>query len=545
MSLGKRLSFVTSGLAAFGFALWAAASNLDEAKDAEELAVVVDDAHRVAQPEEIWSPQIRPAKEAERVEYFVDGEPHSGTVELDSLSPGYHFLETRLTRRGGRTERITDTALVGPFGERWADEPGCGVALSISERALKDALLPMVEEMALSKLRDNSFMGPSTRFEKLDFELRPNSLRFEVALQGKNRVTAEGRLLVRRRGPRHLEVRLLHLGHVSFTGETREDADMAGAALGAAVAGPVGAIAGLYLVDGYVDDKAREEIRKAIKQGLSQASQLPLIPERIELLPDRPASAVELAFCDELEIAPGGITGRLAVRPGASRIEQGWPVPGPVVAGATLPEDGPAEQGIRLDLTLDTVNALLDVWSANGLLDELIDESGMQARANVALEEWTLLHLEDIDLGGPPVLSMDGGTEDAWAIALANLRVDLSGVDLSNWGQVALAGRGVVRPVWDDEAGRLRLSGGVDDLSVTCVRETPEGSRLVSCLGPMLELGDFRERIDASLAPGSGQLPSLDVRQLVEQRSGGAFALGSLKVSRPNPGVLRFDGSLD
>ena len=35
MTLQKRLAFVGSGLAAFGFALWAAASNLEEAKDAE------------------------------------------------------------------------------------------------------------------------------------------------------------------------------------------------------------------------------------------------------------------------------------------------------------------------------------------------------------------------------------------------------------------------------------------------------------------------------------------------------------------------------
>jgi hypothetical protein len=399
--------------------------------------------------------------------------------------------------------------------------------------------------MALGELRRNAFMGPNTRFERLHVELVPAGLRFSVVVAGKNRVRADGWLMVKRRGDRNLQLRLLNLSGVSFTGETRETADMAGAALGGAVAGPLGAVAGMWLVDGYVSDKAREEIEKAIEKGLRQASEVALFPETVELVQGRPESAVSLAFCDEVEVMPEGITGRLAVQPVAMRIEQGWPVPGPVLAGVSLPDDGPVEEGVRLDLSLDLTNALLEVWTANGLLDALLDGSSLQARTNEKLGQWTTIEVTDVDLGLPPVLAPRGGSATGWAIGLADLRLGLRGIDTTDWGDVLLAGRGVVEPHWSEERGRLSLTGQVDDLSITCARERAHGTRLVACLGPLLELGDVADRVNEAVAPGREGLPSLDVRGLVSTRSQGLLELGTLVVTRPAPGVLRFVGAVD
>lgn len=543
--MANGLAYSLTGLVTFGVALWAAAGNLREASQTPTLSVEVARANVVAS-EGQWDGRVEPAALAPRTRLHLDGEPiEAGPIDLSTLGPGYHFVETRLERRGGRRERIVDGVLVGPFADRTGEDATCGVALSLSAPTLVDALVPTLKEMALPELRRNQFMGPATTFEQLDVELVPAGLRFSVVVAGKNRVRAQGWLMVKRRGDRHFELRLLNLSGVSFTGETREAADMTGAAVGAVIAGPVGAVAGAWLVDGYVADKARDEIERAIETGLRQASEVALFPETVELVAGRPESTVSLGFCDEIEVMPEGVTGRLAVRPVATRREQGWRVPGPVLAGVTLPSDGPVESGIRLDLSLDLANALLETWTANGLLDALLDESSLRARTNETLDRWTTLQVTDVDMGLPPVLSLEGGTEAGWGLGLADLRLGVSGVDTTEWGEVLFAGRGVVEPRWDDEHGRLALTGRVDDVSITCARARARGTRLVSCLGPLLELGDVAARLDDAVAPGREGLPSLDVRGLVSARSKGLLRLGSLEIGRPSPGILRFTGEVD
>ncbi len=534
--------FSAAGLATFGLALWAATASLQELKEGEEFSVQVERANAVATTG-VWSGEVGPAPLARRSERYLDGElVDASPVRLAALSPGYHFIESRLTRRGGRAERIVDAVLVGPFGERWSEEPGCGVALSVSAATLTSALTPVVERMALPALHRNPHMGPNTRFEHLEFELTPGGMRFEATLAGNNRVEAEGWLRIRRKDARSFEVSLLHLGHVAFGGEARETADMTGAALGAAVAGPVGAVVGLWLMDDYVDKRAREEIKKALKKGLREVSEVALFPSRVELIPGRPRSAVELSFCDEVEVMPSGVTGRLAVRPTAEGRERDWPVAGPVLRDGAQPRDSPTDTGVRLDLSLDLVNALLDAWTVNGLLETLLVESELRARANLALGDWTTLQLQAIELGLPPVLSAVGGSEAGWTIGLAGVELELSGAGTSTWGSILLSARGVVEPVWEREAGRLRLSASVEDVAVTCARERAGKTQLSSCLGPLLELGDVRGRLDEALAPGGEQLPSVDVRELVSSHSQGLLQLEDLEIARPEAGVLRFSG---
>jgi hypothetical protein len=537
----RRLAYLGSGVAAFGIALWAGASSLEAAREVEELSVVVDASGEVATESGPWALAVRQPELADRVVYRLDGRTIASPEAIDvaTLGPGYHFLETQLVRRGGRSQRIVDAKLAGPFGPR-TDSPVCGVQVSISETALQQAVLPVVEGMVLEKLQKNPYMGPDTRFDELDLRLTPGGMRFSVVLDGHNRVAIEGWLLIRRKDERRFEIKLLQLGRVSFTGETREAADMTGAALGAAVGGPLGAVAGMWLVDDYVDRKARDEIKKAIRIGLSQASELALLPERVELVPGRPASTVELGFCDEVHVMPDGITGRLGVQPVGGTIPDGWPTPGPVSFGVVLPDDPPVSEGIRLDLSLDLVNRLLDRWAAAGLLDDLIAESDLRAQTNATLGEWTTVHLDGVDVGLPPVLSNVGGTNTGWQVGLAGLEVRLSGVDAQHWGRLSLAGRGVIEPRWDQDRGRLELSGRVDQLDVTCATVSSIGMELSDCLGPLLSLGDFERRVSEALGPGAQSLPSVDVRGLIEHQSQGALHLEELTIERPLPGVLRF-----
>lgn len=506
-----------------------------------------------------WSAQVQPPAIRERVEVKVDGATVSSgrdpNVDLDDLSPGVHLIETEIVRRGQRRERIVDYVVVGPFAERWRDDPGCGLSVAISEDALERMLLPELEREMLAGLRESPYLGAQTEFDDFELTLANHTVHIKVAIEGINRVEVEAWLVVERAGDRSLDVRLAYLGETKFTGQTRDRAVGAGAAVGGVV-GPAGAFAGTYLVTRFLDRKSREVIRDEVKAGLEQVKTVELFPRAVDLLPGRPASRVHLAFCDAPEVVPHAVTAMIAVRPVAPEEIDGSPTtgasrtphatPGPVQLGVSLPRPTLGEDDdVAVGVSLDALNALLDAWTAQGLLSELLAETSMVQSANAQLAEWTTVQISTVGLGLPPTLAMAGSEPEpadddaAWPIAMAGVELTLEG-STSSTGSLMLAGRGAVRPHWDEQAGRLILAGGLEDLVIGCRESNADGEILRPCFAALLELGDFVPKLDAQLRPDQRHLPALDLRALVEARSDGRFSLERFELRRDpaHPGVV-------
>lgn len=514
-----------------------------------------------------WTGRVRPGELSERVEARVDGLPVAATrdaevmaIDLAGAGPGVHLVELELRQRGGRTQTITDTVLVGPFAamERTgpedmsgeADLSRCGLSLTVAEAGIQRLLVPPLRERLLAAAQESPLLGPETVLERAELTLLRNAMRVRITLAGLNRIGVDAFVIVRARAPRGIELSLMHLGPVEFSGQLRRRANAGGAAIGALVTGPfapLGAIGGYFLTDSYIEKRSREEVHEQLRSGLAQASTLPLLPERAELLIGEPRSAVALEFCGPVTIEAGtGIAARLAVR----SLAPGGEGPGPVRRGVSL-DSGPVLEDmsgkpadVQLDLSIDAVNALLHTWTGNGLLGDLMARQGWVPQVDTELQAWTRLHLAGITIAQAPVLmAADQGAgapeAPAWALSFGGLGLDLRGGEAS--GRLVAAGRGWVRPRFDAASGRIELGGQVDRLRLTCI----EGQVLTPCFGALLELGEVEQRLDALLAPGTGRLPALEIRALLQDRTRALRAEGldvddmRLEVPAGQPGVLR------
>lgn len=542
---------------------------LIEAAEVEPFRVAVAAPHAPALDGR-WTGEVLPPELGARARLRVDGEvvaaggaggqasssghgreDMSGAALSVALggAPGLRLIEVELPRQGG-AEVVTDAALVGPFRER-DESPGCGAAVRVAAPAIERLVLPPLREKLLAAASSVALLGPGTALEEATLRLQADALWFRVALAGAHRLAVSGRLEVRVAGPRQLGVRLGSLGPVEFTGSLRNQATFGGAAVGALVTGPLaplGAVAGWALADRYVDRRAREEVETRLSAALAVASAIPLIPERAELIAGEPRSRATLAFC-AVAIEPGGVAAHLSVRPDrpdpktseeASRVRTRLAaISGPARHGVALPPLRPVAPtaDAEVELTIDTIDGLLDAWTVSGLLGDLMARARWVERVDATLGEWTTLGLAGIDVGLPPSLSP--GTGDGWALTVAGLHLELTGIEGPDPGEVLVAGRGWVRPYYDAARGRLSLSGSIDRLRLSCARE----GALWPCFAPLLELGDVEARLDALLAPGAAGLPGIEVRALLREytevlRPGG-LELADLAVTYPARGVLR------
>lgn len=563
------LARATLGVALAGAALWATSGLLTGVASRSTVAVAAPGA--VARGDEPWRAEAGPPEELARLEVLLDGAPQgdsvvqpSGAVEvpLAGLAPGYHQIELRTRRRGDRVHSVMSSVLVGPFAARVAapEERRCGLSAQISTAALERVLLPVVRERLLAATRSVELLGPATRLERFVITPTPGGVRFDVALAGRNRVEVHGALAVA--VGRRLELRLRGLDEVEFTGELRTKATVGGAAVGAVVTGPLaplGAVAGYLLTDRYIDGRARDEVQRRLEQALRKLDDVELIPERAELIPGEPRSRVALAPCERGELDPArGVTLRLAISPDvdASALRE-LASPGPVDHGVRLPDPAPLPEGtdVQLDLSIDAVNALLDAWTAAGLLEDRVADAGLLARANESLAEWTTLQLRRVGPRLPPALAP--ATDEGWSVSIGELELELDGVDTSKFSAVTVGGLGRLWPHFDEDDGTLRLAGELGRLWLSCERAdvapAPDASALriaaavvrEPCFGAMLEVATFDEKLNRALAPGSGRLPALDVRGLLRRESAplrpGGLELERLWSEHPEgaPGVLR------
>jgi hypothetical protein len=59
---------------------------------------------------------------------------------------------------------------------------------------------------------------------------------------------------------------------------------------------------------------------------------------------------------------------------------------------------------VRVDLSIDVVNALLHAWTGNGLLADRVAHAGWTAQVDHELKAWTLLTLAGLRVERPPVV---------------------------------------------------------------------------------------------------------------------------------------------
>jgi hypothetical protein len=410
----------------------------------------------------------------------------------------------------------------------------------------------MLEAQVLPQLRDNEHMGPDTKLTVAELELREATIRFEIEVSGHNTLAVSGLLAVWVDELRRLHLHLMLLDEVDFRGDLRTKAQSVGAGGGALIGGliagplaPVGALAGWWLADDYVTDKARKTVRTKIDEGLAELSGVELLPASVELLPGEPRSRVELGFCKRTAVRPGGLVAGLWIEPsrtGASIYELG--VAGPLVTGSQpsfTALDGDGSEDLRLELGIDLVNALITEWTRSGLLLELLRVPHLLEQANAEMDEWTPLKLTALVPTRPPLFTPAGGPEQGWSFGLGGLLVEASGAE-QPWGQVRVGGEGTLQPLWHADRGVLKLAGSLDRLTIACEQQEAEGPVLRPCFASVLESVELRERIDARLRPEAEGMPELDLRALLADEL--TLAIAGLELSRPLPGVLRLSADV-
>lgn len=604
----RRMAPHALGLSLACVLLWQGSSELEQVaiEQADSFAVLVDDPTPVfdldAEPRP-WTATVTPQADALRASWHIDdhllplrvGDTGRVSATLDELFgpasrvPGWHFIEVRVDRRGGRRESVIDPILVGRFsqpGERpqgpapppnelirprgWLENTldtnqvaivgeaasdvndRCDIALSASQELVEALVVPLFEAQALPKLRENQNMGPDTELREAKLELRDHTVHFELELAGENTLAVSGLVAIWVDEHRQLHLQLIELEHVDFKGELRTQAQSLGAGGGALVGGliagplaPIGALAGWWLADEYVTDKARDVVRTQLDEGLAELSGVELLPASIELLPGEPRSRVELGFCKRTGVQPGGLVAGLWIEPShdaPARFDLG--VPGSMITGAqpsfvALDEDG--SEDLRLELTLDLVNALLTEWTRSGLLLDALQVPRLLEQANGELHEWTPLQLTALRPTRPPLMSPAGGPAQGWSFGLGGLVVETTGAE-TPWGTIRVGAEGTLQPIWDPDAGVLKLSGSLDRLAVGCVKPSEDRSALRPCFTSVLEAVELRERIDARLRPDAEGMPTLELRGLLAEKL--ALAITDLELSRPLPGVLRLSADV-
>ncbi len=516
--------------------------------------------HESADTHKIWEAEVVPAGAYLRAELVVDGKSVPGRQHLDApfrteeLTPGHHHLEVRETYRGGRVVRVRDAVVTGPFEQVPPPASSCDIGVQVTGRAVDELVVPVLSSKLLEAVRTVDVLGPQTELERAELTLGTGQISFKVALASHNRLIVHGRIRVRSDLPRQVVLELENLDKVAFTGSLRQKVDVGAATVGALVTGPfapIGAIAGYYLADHYVEKRAREEVTLQIERGLQRVTELAVVPETAELVPGESRTRVQLSFCRDLEVdSERGVTAHMRIVPDeVSPASVG--IPGPIAIDGELPRlPAGGEVALRVDVSLMFLNRLMYAWTSIGLLADWVGEGGAVERINRVLAEWTTLQIQGFYGRYPPHFDRaEAGSPYPWRVALSGLVLEVEGTRTGP-KQVVLAARGSLAPTLAGPTGPLGLGGHLQGLWVGCEEVEPSGRRRVTtCIGSLLENTDVREQLNARLQPGAGHLPTVDVQALVvhqTQELEPSFKLDRLWIEpvAEAPNVIRVEASL-
>lgn len=510
-----------------------------------------------------WRARWSPAEDRERLVATVDRGPAVPLAfdGLDGLalppmplSPGLHFVELSLARRGERITTVTDEVLAGPFQ---ADEArGCDLSLTLTPQGLRDLLVPVVEAKLLAGARDNEYFGTTTYLARKELEVVDGGLRFSVKLdtteEGKGDLEVAGvvdvngdggsgvvaklrRIETAKAGPK-LEAlaraeggrRLRGVG--AAAGERLVKAagggtwlGFAGSLGGAYLGSKVGEEVGERVVRSEVPRQAREQIERA----LAVATDALRLPDDVVVLPTDPALRADLRWCGEPTLAAAtGLRARLrlelhgdeASKEAAART---------VLLRAALPEPRSPSQGeanVHVDVSADLVNRLLAEWVIRGGLQESLDASGLREEVQDVLGERTRWQVRALRAELPPyVRPRADGRIDA---AVGGVMLELDDPERGNARTVVLGGIGAVRLRPEGEPGRLRLLADLDEVYLGCRERDGELERRLPCFSAVLDPDVLREQLDAQLRARSDRLPVLDLGAMLRLQ---AFGEGEAK----------------
>jgi hypothetical protein len=248
---------------------------------------------------------------------------------------------------------------------------------------------------------------------------------------------------------------------------------------------------------------------------------------------------VSVRFCPDPVFGDGALRARLAVEPAGGAWAAGttvWrdAVPLPVAGGTP---------DVRVELSVDLLNALLSEWTANGLVRDLLDRTGLVAQANATLAEWTRLQIVALETERPPVVSppQDG----ALGLAVGGLVLRLRDGREGEERRVVVSGAGRLGPTLRPPGARVVLSGAVDALHLTC-EEDEGGERVLSpCFSGVIELDQVAAGLNERLTPDAEGLPSFDAAAPLAA-VGAGIAFAGLEVGATGPGgaIVRLDAKL-
>ena len=157
-------------------------------------------------------------------------------------------------------------------------------------------------------------------------------------------------------------------------------------------------------------------------------------------LASKPLSTEKLVGALELGIPP---------KPFRSKLQ----TPGPVIHEVQMPDPMLGDEDLRLDVSVNMVNVLLDAWTANGLMEDVLEKQIVEA-INEELKEHTPARVVDLVPRFPPMVSPD------WELELGGLELnlkhggDVASVVADGWAAMELRSN---LPIMDSVKHSLRL----------------------------------------------------------------------------------------
>lgn len=546
---------ITLGILSFAAVITAAAAGVRSMPVPPVYLERQADAPGVVQGQLDWRGRYSPADERDRLVATVDRGPArplqaSGAEGIalpsEPLSPGLHFVELSMERRGGRITRITDEIWAGPWQ---SDHPrGCDVGLTLTSEGLRDLLLPVVEAKLLAGARQNPYFGSTSALTRKELEVVDGGLRFSVFLdtdeEDKGDLSVAGIIEVKAQGDAEITARLRSLEEAApgpklealARAEGRRRLGTIGAALGGglvavagggALLGAAVAMGGGYLGselgEGVGERTARREVRREaavqIEQALRVATDALRLPDGVVVLPTEPALVADLRWCGEPSLsAEAGLRASLRVVLRDDAVSEQAAAQA-VFLDTTLPEpSGPREPGANLhvDVSTDLVNRLLAEWVVRGGLGASLDASGLQAEVQAALGERTRWRVQALGVERSPIVEPRAG--DRIEASLGGVTLELHDPDRAGVRTVVLGATGSLTLEPLPEPGRVRLGGELDQVYFGCRSTRGALERRLPCFSSAVDPRSLRELLGTQLRERSNQLPVLDLGAVLRLR---------------------------
>jgi hypothetical protein len=516
-----------------------------------------------------WRARWSPVEDRERLVVRLDRGPVlplalDGTDGLAlrdvPLSPGLHFLELVLTRRGGRITTVTDEVLAGPFQ---AEAPrGCDLSLTLTPEGLRELLVPVVEAKLLAGVRSNDFFGATSYLARKELEVVDGGLRFSVELdtkeEGKGDIEVAGVVDVRGDGEAGIVASLRRIDRAvpgpklealarsegsrrlrsvgSKVGEGLADAAGGGALLGWAAAlggGYLGSRVGEKVGERVVRSEVPRQAREQIERALATVTDALRLPDDVVVLPTEPALRARLRWCEtggpELAAATG-LRARLRLELHDDAMAE-QAAARAVLLRTVLPaprSPSRPDANVHVDVSADLVNRLLAEWVVRGGLQQSLDASGLQQEVQGVLGDRTRWQVRALRAELPPlVVPRADGRIDA---AVGGVILELDDPERGNARSVVLGGRGAVELRPEGEPGRLRLMADLDEVYLGCRERDGAVERRLPCFAAVLDPEVLREQLDEQLRTRSDRLPVLDLGAMLRLRTFGEGEVKTLEL---------------